>query len=179
MEGLSPVTTPSGLLAPLPPVVPASWAAQPLDGLVFADVRWYLDGRSGHDAYLAGHLPGAVWVDVDTALSDPPSPAGGRHPLPSPQDFARRLGRLGIGDDDVVVAYDDAGGCFAVQTTNEQQNLFLLAYTSVPQIAQRGNKLTVRIPPEFTSYTAAFVKYEMTTFGKKLAQRQAISFALA
>lgn len=111
------VPTPSDplTLAPLPPVMPASWAARPLDGLVFADVRWYLDGRSGHDAYLAGHLPAAVWVDVDTTLSDPPDPAGGRHPLPSPQDFARRLGRLGIGDDDVVVAYDDAGGCFAAR----------------------------------------------------------------
>jgi thiosulfate/3-mercaptopyruvate sulfurtransferase len=115
MEGLSSVTTPSDPFTPLPPVVPASWAAQPLDNLVFADVRWYLDGRSGHDAYLAAHLPGAVWVDVDTVLSDPPSPAGGRHPLPSPPDFARRLGRLGIGDDDVVVAYDDAGGCFAAR----------------------------------------------------------------
>jgi thiosulfate/3-mercaptopyruvate sulfurtransferase len=115
MEGLSSVTTPSDDFAPLPPVVTASWAAQPMDGLVFADVRWYLDGRSGRDAYLAGHLPGAVWVDVDTVLSDPPSPAGGRHPLPSPPDFARRLGRLGIGNDDVVVAYDDAGGCFAAR----------------------------------------------------------------
>ena len=35
------------------------------DGAVVVDVRWYLDGRSGHDAFLAGHIPGAQWVDLD------------------------------------------------------------------------------------------------------------------
>ncbi len=87
----------------------------------------------------------------------------------NPSETAINAQRLAQEDKASVVLVPHAGGCFAVQTTNEQQNLFLLAYTSVPQIAQRGNKLTVRIPPEFTSYTAAFVKYEMTTFGKKLA----------
>ncbi|WUV77547.1 sulfurtransferase [Streptomyces sp. NBC_01477] len=103
------------LPARLPPVVGPGWVAAHLDELVLADVRWYLDGRSGHRAYLAGHLPGAVWVDVDTDLSAPPSTAGGRHPLPEPEEFARRLGRLGIADDDTVVAYDDRGGGFAAR----------------------------------------------------------------
>jgi len=100
---------------PLPPVVGADWVAAHRDALVLADVRWYLDGRSGHDAYLAGHLPGAVWVDIDTDLSAPPSTLGGRHPLPAPEEFARRLGRLGIADTDTVVAYDDQGGGFAAR----------------------------------------------------------------
>ncbi|BBB01447.1 putative thiosulfate sulfurtransferase [Actinacidiphila reveromycinica] len=110
----------------IPPVVSAAWvrerAASPGDGVpapdaepVLADVRWYLDGRSGHDAYLAGHLPGAVWVDIDTDLSGPPTPDGGRHPLLPPEEFAARLGRLGIADDSVVVAYDDQGGGFAAR----------------------------------------------------------------
>jgi branched-chain amino acid transport system substrate-binding protein len=87
----------------------------------------------------------------------------------NPSETAINARRLAEEDKAVVVLVPHAGGCFAVQTSNEQNNLFLLAYTSVPQIAQRGNKLTVRIPPEFTSYVASFVKFEMSTFGKKLA----------
>ena len=87
----------------------------------------------------------------------------------NPAETAINVKRLVEEDKASVVLVPHAGGCFAVQTSNEQQNLFLLAYTSVPQIAQRNNKLTVRIPPEFTSYVPAFVKYEMTTFGKKAA----------
>jgi len=82
--------------------------------VVFADVRWYLDGRDGHAAYVAGHLPGARWVDLDAALCAHGLPATeGRHPLPAPADFALAMGRLGIGDDTVVIAYDDTGGLTA------------------------------------------------------------------
>ncbi|MET8829862.1 sulfurtransferase [Streptomyces sp. NPDC004610] len=99
----------------LPPVVDAAWVREHLNALVLADVRWFLDGRSGRDAYLAGHLPGAVWVDVDTVLSAPPDPSGGRHPLPDPAAFARDLGTLGIGDGTTVVAYDADGGPYAAR----------------------------------------------------------------
>ena len=62
--------------------------------VVFADVRSYLDGRDGKAAYEAGHLPGAVWVDLDGVLSAHGRPAGeGRHPLPLPADFASRAAR--------------------------------------------------------------------------------------
>lgn len=88
-----------------------------LDGLtpppVVLDVRWYLDGRHGHDAYRQGHIPGARFVDLDTVLAGPPSPTQGRHPLPTPEVFAAGLGRLGVGDNDYVVAYDDLGGMVA------------------------------------------------------------------
>jgi thiosulfate/3-mercaptopyruvate sulfurtransferase len=79
------------------------------------DVRWYLDGRSGHEAYLRGHIPGAVWVDLDRELSAPASARDGRHPLPSPEVFAAAMARLGIGDSTTVVAYDDAGGSVAAR----------------------------------------------------------------
>jgi branched-chain amino acid transport system substrate-binding protein len=62
-----------------------------------------------------------------------------------------------------------SGGSFAVQTTNEAQKYLLMSYTSVPQVTARGNKLTLRIPPEFTSYIPAFVKHAMTKYGKKIA----------
>ncbi|WP_108934323.1 sulfurtransferase [Streptomyces ardesiacus] len=99
----------------LPPVVDAGWVSDHRDTLVLADVRWFLDGRSGYDAYLTGHLPGAVWVDVDTVLSAPPDETGGRHPLPEPAAFARALGALGIGDGTTVVAYDADGGPYAAR----------------------------------------------------------------
>lgn len=81
----------------------------------FADVRWYLDGRSGREAYEAGHIPGAVFVDLDTMLAGAPSVEAGRHPLPEPDQFAQAMGSLGIEEDSVVVAYDDAGGTVAAR----------------------------------------------------------------
>jgi thiosulfate/3-mercaptopyruvate sulfurtransferase len=95
------------------PIVPAEWVHDHLAEVLLADVRWYLDGRSGREAYLAGHLPGAVWIDLDAVLAAPPSASQGRHPLPASQTFAQGLGQAGIGDRATVVAYDDAGGMAA------------------------------------------------------------------
>ncbi len=97
----------------LPPVVDAAQVRRRAD-VVLADVRWYLDGRSGRAAYEAGHLPGAAFVDLDAWLAAPPG-AAGRHPLPDPVTFARGLAGLGVGEDDPVVAYDDAGGTVAAR----------------------------------------------------------------
>ena len=99
----------------LPVAVSAHWLRAHRDRVIVVDTRWYLDGRSGHEAYLGGHLPGAVFADVDTDLSAPASREGGRHPLPSPETFAASLGALGIGDDTAVVAYDDAAGSVAAR----------------------------------------------------------------
>ena len=96
----------------IPPVVPATFLSDHPDAVV-ADVRWYLDGRSGRDAHAVGHLPGAVFVDLDTVLAGEASPEAGRHPLPEPQVFADGMASAGIGDQAVVVAYDDAGGASA------------------------------------------------------------------
>ena len=62
-----------------------------------------------------------------------------------------------------------SGGSFAMQTNNEAQKYLVLSYTSVPQITARGNKLTLRIPPEFTSYIGPFIKHSMAKYGKNLA----------
>jgi thiosulfate/3-mercaptopyruvate sulfurtransferase len=97
------------------PLVPADWLVFHSDGVRIVDVRWYLDGRSGQAAYEAGHLPGAVWLDIDTDLSAPASARDGRHPLPTPQQFAAALGRVGIAAGTPVVAYDDAGGSTAAR----------------------------------------------------------------
>src|SRR6202000_1803471 len=93
------------------PFVDIEWVERHRGEVVLVDCRWYLDGRSGRDAYAAGHIPGAVFVDLDTALSRHADPAvAGRHPLPEPGDFAAAMAALGIGGADTVVAYDDAGG---------------------------------------------------------------------
>ncbi|MCX5396260.1 sulfurtransferase [Streptomyces sp. NBC_00102] len=83
--------------------------------VVLADVRWYLDGRSGRAAYEGGHLPGAVFADLDRWLTGPPTPTGGRNPLPDPEVFAEGMRSLGIDDEDIVVAYDDQGGVIAAR----------------------------------------------------------------
>jgi thiosulfate/3-mercaptopyruvate sulfurtransferase len=97
------------------PIVDVDWLHGSGGDVVLADVRWYLDGRSGRAAYEAGHLPGAVFVDLDRWLAAPPSDDAGRHPLPDPAVFARGMASLGIGDGDLVVAYDDAGGVIAAR----------------------------------------------------------------
>lgn len=97
------------------PLVSGGWLADHLDDVVVVDVRSYLDGRSGREAYAAGHLPGARHLSLDDDLSDPASPALGRHPLPSPERFAAALGRIGVGEGTPVVAYDDAGGSIAAR----------------------------------------------------------------
>jgi thiosulfate/3-mercaptopyruvate sulfurtransferase len=91
-------------------LVDADWLAGHAGTVVLADVRWYLDGRPGRAAYEAGHIPGARFVDLDRDLSGDGAATAGRHPLPAPEDFATAMGRLGIGDDTTVVAYDDSGG---------------------------------------------------------------------
>jgi thiosulfate/3-mercaptopyruvate sulfurtransferase len=80
------------------------------------DVRWYLTERGrGHGEYLASHIPGAVFMDVDDDLASPRGQGPGRHPLPTPEAFARSAGRAGIGPDAHVVAYDASGGAYAAR----------------------------------------------------------------
>ena len=77
--------------------------------VVVLDVRWVLGDDRGHDRYLEGHVPGAVFVDLSTELAGPPSASAGRHPLPEPVDLERAGRRWGIDQGDAVVAYDDNG----------------------------------------------------------------------
>ena len=77
---------------------------------VLLDIRWALGDPHGRAHHAAGHLPGAVSDDLETELSDPPSPSAGRHPLPSLQRLQAAARRWGIRDGDPVVAYDDTGG---------------------------------------------------------------------
>jgi len=71
------------------------------------DVRWRLDRPDGREAFAAGHIPSAVYVDLDTELAAPAVPTEGRHPLPSPARLQQAARRWGLRDGDTVVVYDD------------------------------------------------------------------------
>ena len=76
--------------------------------VVIVDGSWYLptQNRDAEAEYLAGHIPGAVRFDLDS-VKDSSSPLP--HMLPSPDEFARRVGAMGIGEDTIVVVYDGLG----------------------------------------------------------------------
>lgn len=97
------------------PLVSPEWLAGHLDDpdLRVIDFRWYLDGRRGSDAYAAGHIPGAVFVDLDRVSGRADGP--GRHPIPEPAPFASAMRAAGVSADDRVVAYDDASGGVAAR----------------------------------------------------------------
>lgn len=99
------------------PTIDAAWLAEHLNDpeLVVADVRWALGApERGRAAYEAGHIPGAIFVDLDSDLAGPPGKHG-RHPLPASGAFAAAMSGRGIGDDNVVVAYDDSNGSVAAR----------------------------------------------------------------
>lgn len=84
------------------------------DEFTLLDVRWTLGSTDGHDAYLAGHLPGAVYVDLETELTAVPGP-GGRHPLPSVEVFTEAMQRVGVSDQRQVVLYDGGSNMAAAR----------------------------------------------------------------
>lgn len=97
------------------PLVDAAWlqAHHADPGVRVIDIRWYLDGRSGRAAYEAGHVPGAVFVDLDAISGH--DPGRGRHPLPDPTRFERAMREAGVGAGSTVIAYDDGGGTVAAR----------------------------------------------------------------
>jgi len=102
--------------APLPLISPADLAAL-LDGPhppTVLDVRWRLGGPPGRLAYDDIHVPGAVFLDLDTDLAAPPGP-GGRHPLPDAGHLQAVLRAAGVHQDHLVVVYDDRDGSVAAR----------------------------------------------------------------
>lgn len=106
----------------------ATMLADPGAAPVLLDVRWRLGGPPGEDVYLAGHLPGACFVDLDADLAAPPG-AEGRHPLPGPGEFGAAMRRRGLRAGQFAVCYDDSGGLVAARLW------WLLRYFGHPQVA--------------------------------------------
>ncbi|WP_019075914.1 sulfurtransferase [Streptomyces hokutonensis] len=95
---------------------------------VLLDVRWALGDPYGRDHYADGHIPGAVYVDLDTELAAPASPEGGRHPLPDLAELQESARRWGIGSGRPVVVYDDLGNTAAARAW------WLLRYAGVGEV---------------------------------------------
>ncbi|MCG7376102.1 sulfurtransferase [Paenibacillus sp. ACRSA] len=97
--------------------------------VVIADCRFLLgQPTAGREAYEAGHIPGAVYLDLEQDLSSPVSTHGGRHPLPDPAALASRLAKAGISSNARIVAYDDQGGM------NASRLWWLLRYMGHEQV---------------------------------------------
>lgn len=79
------------------------------------DVRWALGDPDGPQHYLDGHIPGAVFVDLETELAAPASPARGRHPLPEIAHLQKCARSWGLRSGDTVIAYDATGGMAAAR----------------------------------------------------------------
>lgn len=93
------------------------------------DVRWQLGRDDGHEQYLAGHVPGAAYVDMEADLADPVGDGSrGRHPLPDPERFAAAMRRCGVRPDRPVVVYDDAAA------TSAARAWWLLTYHGHPDV---------------------------------------------
>ena len=90
----------------------------------------------------------------------------------SPAEASINARRLKQQHETAVIYVPHSGGAFALQTFNQQENFLLMAYTSVPTITEKGNKLTMRIPPNFMTYIEPFIRYEMKK-GKKLGMAPA------
>ncbi|MFF2054088.1 sulfurtransferase [Leifsonia sp. NPDC058194] len=100
------------------PLVSASELAAELAGSTpprLLDVRWKLGGPPGSEEFERGHIPGAVYVDLDTELAGHGAPTDGRHPLPRIADFQEAARRWGLDDGDAVVVYDDVSGTSAAR----------------------------------------------------------------
>jgi thiosulfate/3-mercaptopyruvate sulfurtransferase len=94
---------------------------------VLLDVRWQLGGPDGRTTYLAGHVPGAVFVDLDRDLAAAPG-GGGRHPLPDPARFQAAMRRAGVRGDRAVVVYDQR------DTTSAARAWWLLGHHGHPDV---------------------------------------------
>jgi thiosulfate/3-mercaptopyruvate sulfurtransferase len=89
-------------------------AASP-DAPVLLDVRWALGDPHGESHYRDGHIPGAIYVDLDTELAGPHAPGEGRHPLPPLPRLQEAARRWGVTLDGPVVVYDNSGGLAAAR----------------------------------------------------------------
>lgn len=91
------------------PIIAAAELASELSRTTILDVRYRLGGPPGRPEYEAGHIPGAVYVDLESELAGAPG-AGGRHPLPDPEVFGAAMRAAGVTADRDVVVYDAAQG---------------------------------------------------------------------
>jgi thiosulfate/3-mercaptopyruvate sulfurtransferase len=153
------------------------------DDVRVVDARFLLgQPDAGVNAYQAGHVPGAVFLDLERDLSSPvrPDKKGGRHPLPDPHVLAARLGALGIGDDHLVIAYDDPSAGQGFYAAHVWWLLRYLGHDRVavldgglPAWVNAGGRLETKLPEHPTSSFTPRVRLEMVVDADFVASRDA------
>lgn len=141
----------------------------------------YSGPLSGGAALYGKNVLSGMQMAVDEINAKPVDIAGKRYKVEivalddkyNPSETGINLQRLVQQHKTAVVLVPHSGGVFAAQAANEKLKVLLLAYTSLPQATERGNKLTVRIPPDFTTYISPFIKTAMAKYGKNVALAQA------
>ncbi|KEF33635.1 3-mercaptopyruvate sulfurtransferase [Deinococcus sp. RL] len=167
------------------PLKTASWLAEHLEDprLRVLDCRFTLTApMAGRAAYREGHVPGAVYADLEQNLSGPvrPDGAGGRHPLPEPEVLATWLGRVGIGQESVVVAYDDPSGGQGFYATRAWWLLRWLGHREVyvldggwPAYLAAGGAVSTAEPGHPPTTFTPDVRGEMVATAQDVANRDA------
>ena len=127
---------------------------------VVLDVRWKLGGPPGHDEYLKGHVPGAVFVDLDTELATVTVPSEGRHPLPSLASLQESARRWGVDDGSSVVVYDGEGNMSAARAWwllrwGGHDDVLILDGALPAWVAEGGELATDDVRPEPGNVTLA------------------------
>jgi len=125
---------PAAAASPTDPLIDVATLAAQLAGdtpPTVLDVRWRLGGPPGQADYLAGHLPGAVFLDLDADLCGPPG-VGGRHPLPDPTELTQALRAAGVRQDRPVVVYD--GGTADPATRSAPRAWWTLRWAGLSQV---------------------------------------------
>jgi len=139
--------SPASPLISAPDLLARCAAAEPP---VLLDVRWSLTGPPGREDYARGHLPGAVFVDLDTQLSAPRTPTSGRHPLPDVAALQEVLRAAGVRRDSTVVVHD------AGTAMSAARGWWVLRWAGVPDVlvldgglaawVAAGGELTTDVP---------------------------------
>ena len=163
------------------PLVSAVWLLENLEKVVLVDVRFALGKPDfGLESYRAGHLPGAVFLDLERDLSSPvrDDRVGGRHPLPDPQTLATKISSMGIDDSSFVVAYDDPSSGQGFYAAHLWWLMRWLGHDEVavldgglPAWLEAGGKLEVTEPQPSSATFTPKVRSEMVVNASEVAAR--------
>ena len=124
-----------------------------------------MDHAKGAQLYQSGHIPGANFVPVETALAGPKTGTNGRHPLPAPEAFASFLSAHGVSEKTTVVAYDDSGGLYAARLWWMAHWIGLKSVAlldgGIPRWTAEGRPVTAAIPAPRPAHLTARVNPAM------------------
>ena len=128
------------------------------DGCTLLDVRYRMGGPPGAGEYARGHIPGAAYVDLDSALASAPGPAG-RHPLPDLSVFEAAMRAAGVSDTRPVVVYDDWAGraaarCWWLLRWTGHRDVRVLDGGWSAWVAAGGDRSDVQKSPQEGDFTA-------------------------